>query len=140
MKYLLCLFCFIFTLGCTTPHSSTSDKTLTIPSFEQLERIDLIYTNDSNKSYETQYFVHEDTPTLSCYESLKDAKYIEKMKSNDVLDVANITITIRTLDKDKIIYVIYKDGNTYYLEDIANIDLYSTTKEVFDEFVKLFNV
>lgn len=140
--FIILLSSVLFTGCSTTTHktsSITDAKTLNVPAFENLTKIDTLYIDGANQSYSEQYSVGEDAFKPTYYDLLSDAKYVSKVDSNDVIDGANITLSIYTSDTDKVNYIIYPDGNTYYLEDVTNLDLYTVSKDVFDSIVNNIN-
>lgn len=140
-KLLTILFTTFLLFGCTTPSTSTTkDKTLNVPTFEELLKIDTLYVDEKDQTYSLTTSLGEHAFKPSYYDLLKDAKYVGKMKDNDVLDVANVTLTIWESETDKVNYVIYEDGDTCYLEDVANLDLYTVSSDVYDNLVEQFDM
>lgn len=126
----LILILNIISLGCSTKPSTT--KSLSMPKKDEIKLIRYVYfTSGFNDGYGATEGVYYDSKLPDFYEKLSEAKYIKKMKSNDIINSENAVITIEEKNGNKLVFTTYPKNNIYYLEDNNNLDLYSCDEYIF---------
>lgn len=135
-KQFLTVILTIFLTSCSasTPKSSTLEKQLEVPDIKDVKMLEYTYyTSAFENGFGGRESIFPDSNVSSFYDKLKDAEFVEKLESNEMIDSENVVITIYKTDDTKRVITVYPEDDVYYLEDNDNSDLYTCDESIFSE-------